>query len=113
MAKIHHREMKKTHSHKCMHRTRVLSPAASNITPSLRSAVYEVSQQEGKQRTMPSPPEESIVHSCMRVDEQPLKNHLNPSSSSSSSLQTSQTPPRASKKKRKEAAAALTIPHST
>lgn len=26
----------------------VLSPAASNITPSLRSAVYEVSQQEGK-----------------------------------------------------------------
>lgn len=110
MAKIHHREMKKTHSHKCMHRTRVLSPAASNITPSLRSAVYEVSQQEGKQRTMPSPPEESIVHSCMRVDEQHLKNHLNPSSSS---LQTSQTPPRASKKKRKEAAAALTIPHST
>lgn len=113
MAKIHHREMKKTHSHKCMHRTRVLPPAASNITPSLRSAVYEVSQQEGKQRTMPSPPEESIVHSCMRVDEQHLKNHLNPSSSS---LQTSQTPPRASKKKTKEAAAAaaaLTIPHST
>lgn len=113
MAKIHHREMKKTHSHKCMHRTRVLSPAASNITPSLRSAVYEVSQQEGKQRTMPSPPEKSIVHSCMRVDEQQhLKNHLNPSSSSS--LQTSQTQPRASKKKRKAAAAAaLTIPHST
>lgn len=67
-----------------------------------------------KQRTMSCPTEESIMHSCMRVDEQHLKNHLNPSSSSS--LQTSQTPPRASKKKRKEAAAAaaaLTIPHST
>lgn len=64
-----------------------------------------------KQRTMSCPPEESIMHSCMRVDEQHLKNHLNPSSSS---LQTSQTQPRASKKKRKEAAAAaLPIPHST
>lgn len=48
VTKIHHREKKKTHSHQCMHRTRVLSPAASNITPSLCSAVYEVSQQEGK-----------------------------------------------------------------
>lgn len=40
--------MKKTYSNQCMNRTRVLSPAVSNITASLRSAVYEVSRQEGK-----------------------------------------------------------------